>query len=95
MTLDMLLFGLFPSIALALAIIVGVYRYFFDRFSFSSFSSQSLENRALFFGSAVWRYALIIILLAHVKALLLTEAWASFIANPSRRYTLEGLGVAL
>lgn len=95
MTLDTVLFAVFPYVAVVLAVIVGVYRYFFDRFSYSSFSSQFLENRVLFFGSAIWHYALLIILLAHVIALLFTGAWAAFIANPIRLYVLEALGVAL
>lgn len=95
MTLDVILFAVFPYVAVALAVIVGIYRYVVDRFSYSSFSSQFLENRALFFGSGIWHYALLVILLAHIIALLFTDAWAAFIANPTRLYTLEGLGVAL
>ncbi len=95
MTLDIILFAVFPYVAVVLAVIVGIYRYVVDRFSYSSFSSQFLENRALFFGSGIWHYALLIILLAHIIALLFTDAWAAFIANPTRLYTLEGLGVAL
>ena len=37
----------FPYIALILAIGVGLYRYFSHRFTYSSLSSQLLENRHL------------------------------------------------
>ncbi len=50
-TVDTFLFVAFPYVAVVLAVVVSVYRYVTDRFSYSSFSSQFLENRALFWGS--------------------------------------------
>lgn len=48
---DIVLFVAFPYLAVMLAVIVGVYRYVTDRFSYSSLSSQFLENRRLFWSS--------------------------------------------
>ncbi len=92
---DMVLFVAFPYVAVVLAVLVGVYRYFNDRFSYSSFSSQFLENRALFWGSVTWHFGVIIILLAHVVAFLFPGVWARLIAAPARLYTLEVIGLAL
>lgn len=47
---DMILFGVFPYVAVALMIGVGIYRYRVDRYSWSSQSSQFLESRLLFWG---------------------------------------------
>ena len=60
---DMILFGVFPYVAVALMIGVGFYRYCVDRYSWSSQSSQFLESRVLFWGSVPWHYAILIILL--------------------------------
>ena len=68
---------------------------FRSRFSYSSFSSQFLENRALFWGSVPWHFGIIIILLAHIVALLLPDVWGRVIAEPARLYTLEVIGLAL
>lgn len=92
---NVVLFIVFPYVAVVLAIAVGVYRYVGDRFSYSSLSSQFLENRTLFWGSVPWHYAILIILLAHLLALLLPRFWTSFIAAPLRLYVLEVLGLAL
>jgi nitrate reductase gamma subunit len=92
---DVVLFGAFPYAAVILAVLVGVYRYVTDRFSYSSFSSQFLENRALFWGSVPWHYGIILILLAHIFALLLPGVWAALIAEPTRLYILEVIGLAL
>lgn len=46
--LDLMLFVVFPYVAVALALIATPYRYYTNRFSYSSLSSQFLENRGLF-----------------------------------------------
>lgn len=92
---NFVLFVVFPYIAIVLAILVGLYRYFNDRFSYSSFSSQFLENRILFWGSVPWHYGVILVLLAHLLALFFPTQWAALIAVPLRLYVLEVTGLAL
>jgi len=72
-----------------------VYRYFNDRFSYSSLSSQFLEERQLFWGSVPWHYGISIILLVHLLALLFPGAWAGLVGAPMRLYVLEITGLAL
>lgn len=92
---DMILFGVFPYVAVALAVAVGCYRYFVDRYSWSSHSSQFLENRTLFWGSVPWHYAILIILLAHFLAFLVPSGWGALLGRPLRLYFLEVTGMAL
>ncbi len=92
---DTALFTAFPYVAVFLAIAVGTYRYFTDRFSYSSFSSQFLENRKLFWGSVPWHYGILLVLLAHFLAFVFSRGWAALIAAPARLYTLEVVGVSL
>ncbi len=93
--LDVLLFVVFPYLAVVLAVLGGAYRYAVDRFSYSSQSSQFLENRTLFWGSVAWHYGVGVILLAHLLALLFPAQWAVLIASPARLYVLEVTGLAL
>ncbi len=93
--LDLVLFAVFPYVAVILAIMVGTYRYFHARFSYTSYSSQFLETRALFWGSVPWHYGIIAILLAHLLAALFPEAWAALIAEPGRLYALEVIALML
>jgi len=92
---DMILFGVFPYVAVALMVGVGIYRYCVDRYSWSSQSSQFLESRVLFWGSVPWHYAILIILLAHFLAFLIPSGWAVVLGNPLRLYILEVTGLAL
>ncbi|HBY92436.1 MAG TPA: respiratory nitrate reductase subunit gamma [Chloroflexi bacterium] len=92
---DTVLFIVFPYVAVVLAVFVGIYRYSSNRFSYSSLSSQFLENRTLFWGSVPWHYGVIIVLTAHFLALLFPGQWAAFIAAPVRLWVLEVTGLAL
>jgi len=92
---DLILFAVFPYVAVALAIAVGIYRYTIDRYSWSSQSSQFLESRALFWGSVPWHYAILLILLAHLLAFLFPSGWGVLVGKPLRLYFLEITGMAL
>jgi len=93
--IELVLFVAFPYLAFFLAVLGGVYRYLSDRFSYSSFSSQFLESRWLFWGSVPWHYGIVAILLAHLLAALFPGAWAALVAAPLRLYVLEVAGLAL
>jgi nitrate reductase gamma subunit len=92
---NVFLWAVFPYIAIAVCVIVGLYRYFNDRFSFSSQSSQFLENRMAFWGSTMWHYGIILILSAHILGFLFPTGWAALIADQTRLYVLEVTGLAL
>ncbi len=63
--IDQFLFVGLPYAAVAVAVGGGIVRYRTDRFSYSSQSSQFLENRSLFWGSNAWHYGILIVLFAH------------------------------
>lgn len=73
----------------------GLYRYRVDRFSYSSFSSQLLENRRLFWGSVSWHYGILILLAGHLIGLLVPGSVAAFNGAPIRLYILEGTALGL
>ena len=92
---DNFLFGIFPYIAFALAIAGGIYRYYSDRFSYSSLSSQFLENRVLFWGSVPWHYGIVLILLAHLFGGLFSGLSLDLLRVPTRLFILELIGASL
>jgi len=91
---DIVLFAAFPYVAVVVAILGGVYRYRHDRFSYSTLSSQLLENRSLFWGSVPWHYGIVIVLLAHLLGFLMPGMWAAITATPTALYTIEIVGYA-
>lgn len=92
---DTVLFVAFPYVAVVIAILMGIFRYYSDRFSYSSLSSQFLENRTLFWGSVPWHYGVIFVLAAHLLALVFPKWWGDLISDQIRLYVLEVSGLAL
>jgi nitrate reductase gamma subunit len=95
MNWNSLLFGVFPYIALTLAVAVTAYRMVYRPFSVSAQSSQLLEQRRLFFGSVAMHWGLVLVLLGHLVALLLPKGLLLWNAVPVRLYLLEITGLAL
>ncbi|MEI8106100.1 MAG: respiratory nitrate reductase subunit gamma [Actinomycetes bacterium] len=92
---NLFLFVAVPYAAVAVAVLGGIVRFRTDRFSISSHSSQFLENRALFWGSNAWHYAILFILGAHLAAFVAPGTWARLLGPPVRLYVIEGTGIAL
>lgn len=93
--MDTFLYVVVPYLAVAIAVIGGIARYRVDRFSYSSQSSQFLESRTLFWGSVAWHYGVLLVLAAHVLALMFWDPWAALVNDPNRLYVLEVIGLAL
>ncbi len=91
------LFVALPYVAIALAVSVGLYRYFRDRFTYSSLSSQFLEKPTLFWGSVPWHYGIVLLLIGHLIGWVAPGAVDAFIGAPVRLYILEvtALGLGL
>jgi nitrate reductase gamma subunit len=89
MTLDDLLFGVFPYVAVAVAIVGTGWRFLSNRFSVSSLSSQFLESRRLFWGSVPWHYGILIVLAGHLIAFLTPRSVLAWNGVPWRLYVLE------
>jgi nitrate reductase gamma subunit len=93
--MDAVLFIVFPYVAVILAIGVGLHRYLSGRYTYSSLSSQLLENRKLFWGSVPWHYGITLVLLAHLLTWLFPGPAAAILGNGTRLFVFEAVGLAL
>lgn len=89
MNFDVVFFQLFPYVAVGVMLIESIRRYRQRRFSYSSLSSQFLENQQLFFGSVAWHYGILWVLLGHFVAFLIPREILAFNSHPVRLYILE------
>ncbi len=90
-----MLFIVLPYVAVILAIGAGLHRRLRRRYTFSSLSSQLLENRKLFWGSVPWHYGITLILLAHLLAWLFPGAALAILGHGVRLFIAEVIGLAL
>jgi nitrate reductase gamma subunit len=88
--LDDFLFGVLPYLATAVFFLVTIQRYRQRAFSYSSLSSQLLENRRHFWGTVPFHYGILVVLLGHVVAFLIPRALLAWNGVPWRLFVLEG-----
>ncbi|HEY3399013.1 MAG TPA: respiratory nitrate reductase subunit gamma [Geothrix sp.] len=91
--LDKFLWVGFPYIALALAVAVSILRFVWKPFSYSSLSSQFLENKQLFWGSGLWHWGIGWVLTGHLVAFLIPGRILAWNSAPFRLYLLETTGL--
>src|SRR3972149_5339690 len=65
-----------------------------NQYTWSTQSSEFLENRALFFGSFPWHYGIIFVLLIHIVGLIVPQGILAWNSVPIRLYILEISGLA-
>lgn len=90
--LDVILFVVFPYVAVALAVGGTIYRYLTNQFSFTSLSSQFLENDIQFWGSTLWHYGIIPTLLIHLAGFTIPKVMALMHSTPEMLYMAELAG---
>lgn len=90
--LDYLFFIVLPYIAVTLLVVVSIYRYVTNKFSYSSLSSQFLEGDELFYGSVPWHIGIIGALTGHVIGFFFPKEVLWFNGVPLRLYVLEATG---
>jgi nitrate reductase gamma subunit len=89
LTADALLFGALPYLALTVFLLASIGRYRGWRFSYSSLSSQFLENRQHFWGLVPFHYGIIVVLTGHLVAFLIPREILVWNSHPLRLYVLE------
>lgn len=87
--LDQFLFAALPYVAIFVCIAVGLWRYLAMPFTYSSLSSQFLENRQQFWGAVPFHYGIITIIMGHLVGFLIPRQVLLWNARPLRLYVLE------
>lgn len=84
-----LLFIVLPYFAMLIFFLGTIWRYRTAPFSYSSLSSQFLENRQHFWALVPFHYGLIAVLVGHIVAFLVPSEILAWNSRPLRLYVLE------
>lgn len=90
--LNTLLFIVFPYVAVLLTVVVGLARYFYNRYSYSSLSSQLVESKVLFWGAVPWHYGVVPILIIHLAGFTIPSIMHQIHSQADRLYIAELIG---
>ena len=91
--LDPLCFAILPYVAFFVFFMVTIQRYRSRSFSYTSLSSQFLENRLHFWAVVPFHYGILAVLAGHVLALLIPREILLWNGDPLRLYVLEVTGL--
>ena len=72
---DVALWGVLPYIAIVLLVGGTIWRYRYDRFGWTTRSSQLYESRLLRIGSPLFHFGLIFVIVGHIGGLVVPESW--------------------
>lgn len=87
-TLDSILWVAVPYVAMAVFIVGHLWRYRYDRFGWTTRSSQVYENRLLRFGSPMFHLGILMVIAGHVVGLLIPREWLYAIGISEEAYHL-------
>ena len=87
--LDQLLFNIFPYLAFFTFFLVTIRRYRSRGFTYSSLSSQFLENQQHFWALVPFHYGILVVLTGHFVAFLVPRGILLRNSHPLRLYILE------
>jgi len=87
--LDTFFFGMYPYLALFTFFLVTIQRYRSKAYTYSSLSSQFLENRQHFWGLVPFHYGILAVLSAHFVWFLVPETVLWWNSIPARLYIME------
>lgn len=73
--LDLLLWVVAPYVALTVFVLGHVWRYRYDKFGWTTRSSQMYESRLLRIGSPLFHFGILVVILGHVGGLVIPKTW--------------------
>jgi nitrate reductase gamma subunit len=93
-TLNVLLFVVVPYVALAIFIGGHIWRYRYDKFGWTTRSSQLYERRLLRIGSPLFHFGILLVAVGHIGGLLVPESWtgAAGVSETAYHAVAVGLG---
>lgn len=89
---EIMLFVVFPYVALAIGIVGTLYRFVTNQYSFTSLSSQFLENDLQFWGSTLWHYGIIPTTVIHLAGFAIPKVMVALHSTPETLYLAELAG---
>lgn len=90
---DVFLFVGLPYLALVSFVLGSIVRHKLRAFSYSSLSTQFLEDRWLAWASLPWHIGISVVLLGHLVAFSVPGFWSSLVSVPGFLLTVELIGI--
>jgi nitrate reductase gamma subunit len=80
-----------PYVVLAIAVVGTWWRYRYDKFGWTTRSSQIYESRLLSIGSPLFHFGSLMVIMGHVMGLFIPESWTRAVGLSDYLYHLQAL----
>ncbi len=90
---DTLLWVAFPYVCLAVFVVGHWWRYRYDKFGWTTRSSQLYERRLLRLGSPLFHFGLLFVLMGHVMGLGVPSSWTEAVGVSEGMYHVAAVGI--
>ncbi|TDD64680.1 respiratory nitrate reductase subunit gamma [Actinomadura darangshiensis] len=82
-----------PYVTLAVFVLGHIWRYRYDKFGWTTRSSQLYENRLLRIGSPLFHFGILVVLLGHIGGILIPESWTEAAGVSEHAYHVTALAL--
>jgi len=82
-----------PYICLAVFVVGHIWRYRYDKFGWTTRSSQLYENRLLRLGSPLFHFGILVVLMGHVMGLGVPKSWTEAVGISEGAYHVMAVGL--
>ena len=86
-------FVVFPYICVTVFVVGHIWRYRYDKFGWTTRSSQLYENRLLRIGSPMFHFGILFVFLGHVMGLAVPEPWTAAVGLSEHWYHVLAIGI--
>ena len=87
----MLLWGVLPYVMVAVLIGGTAWRYRYDKFGWTTRSSELHESRLLRIGSPLFHFGLLVVIIGHVIGLIIPKSWTDAVGLSQEAYHVQAL----
>ena len=88
---DVLLWGVLPYVVVVVLVGGTVWRYRYDKFGWTTRSSELHESRLLRIGSPLFHFGLLVVVVGHVIGLVIPKSWTDAAGLSQEAYHLQAL----
>lgn len=91
--LDILLWGIAPYVMVAILVGGTIWRYRYDKFGWTTRSSQLYESRLLRIGSPIFHFGLLVVVIGHVIGLIIPKSFTDAVGLSQEAYHIQALAL--
>lgn len=82
-----------PYVVLAIVIVGSWWRYRYDKFGWTTRSSQLYESRLLRIGSPLFHFGILVVIVGHVIGLVIPESWTDALGLSETAYHVQAVAL--